>query len=237
MTISEWVSSISANTVTNWAMIYNIAHCIYTAWTRAGIGTPIANACLITLAILINCTFRVTVWRWTVVVWKAWARGHFTVGNTLWVWSTWRRNTWINIYGDILGWSYCFEWIRLNKSVTPTLVILLKLTRYLCANRERISGITRQTSANGTVVMNSTFSICTTSSWARINTFLIETSFVKRTFGTNNALRSAGRGRTNISRQTRTYCLPIKFTALAIGTTRSRLAGIYIFQLRFWIKL
>jgi len=76
------------------------------------------------------------------------------------------------------------------------------------------------------MVENFTSSIKTAGSRTRVNTFLIDTGSVLRTFGTDYAFRSAAWRWADESRQTRTYCLSVNIATLWIGSAWWRLTRI-----------
>jgi hypothetical protein len=103
----------------------------------------------------------------------------------------------------------------------------MELTWNWEASSERITGKSRLTAADGAVIDHLTVGIESASSRARIGAFLIDTSFVLGTFGTDNAFRSTTGRTSSIIRQTRTNGLSVYFAALTVRSAWTRLTRIF----------
>jgi len=100
------------------------------------------------------------------------------------------------------------------------------LNDLILASNEWISCMSRRTTTYWIVVYDLTLGANSTSSRARVSTFLIATCFVLWTLVTCNTFRSAGGRRANIPRDTRTYSLSVSFAALRVGSTGRGLAWV-----------
>lgn len=94
------------------------------------------------------------------------------------------------------------------------------------AHNKRIPSVAILTATNGIMIDYCTFGSNTTSSGARITTFLIGARFVKRTVRVYSTFWSAGWGTSYIIWNTRAHSLAIDFSTLTIRPTRWRLARI-----------
>lgn len=120
------------------------------------------------------------------------------------MWPAWIRSAW--------GRTFCCRFIINNGNEV--------------ASSEWITCIARRTSANWTVIFNSTLCIKTACIWAWILTFLIDTGFIKGAFAVNNAFRPTIGWRTDISFEAWANSLIVYFTTLTVGSARWRMARI-----------
>jgi hypothetical protein len=100
------------------------------------------------------------------------------------------------------------------------------LTSFLETPGERITSEARHTATDRVVIHNLTASIKTTSTRTRVQTLLIDTSFILRAFCAHNTLRFATWWCSYVISLTRANCMTIHHTALAEWSAWRRLAWI-----------
>jgi hypothetical protein len=109
------------------------------------------------------------------------------------------------------------------------------LTWHGVTSSKWISCVVRLATTNWAMIYDLTLSIKSACAGTRIDTFLIDTSFVLGTFRTDNTFGSASGGTSYIVGQTRTNGLSVYFAALAVGAAGTGLARIggLLFRTRY----
>lgn len=98
--------------------------------------------------------------------------------------------------------------------------LLLGLTGHVETLDEGVSNLTRSATTEWAVGQDVAFGVDTAHTWARIDTSLIDTRAIHRTFCVNDTLGSAVGRSSLISGQARTAGFSVYITASAIWTTR-----------------
>jgi hypothetical protein len=155
-----------------------------------------------TWTLRVRDALRLTVW---------WTSNHFRKART---WSLLINNSTLCI--GTTRWWLTWVWRRLR-----IVIHNLRLT-----SDKRISSVACWTATDRIMVNDLTLSLNSTSSRARIYTFLIWTSLVEWTFTACDTFWSTCRWRANKSRDTGTNCKIITLTTLWVWTTRRRWAWI-----------
>lgn len=100
-----------------------------------------------------------------------------------------------------------------------------ELTDRMTMNK-RIASIPRLASAHWIMIENTTIGIYAACAQTRIETTLVGTSSIQHTIRANNTFWVTGRRTANVAGNTRTNCLTIDFTTLAVRATRRRVTGV-----------
>lgn len=178
------IANVTWRAHTVWCMTdYPALRCGTTS-SNTWISTFIVYASHMIRTFAVTCAFRSTIRRCSVELWHARTRWRVIDCATNWIWSAWR---W---YAGIYLWRWYKSWKEqinivsslnyVNLKLYYYVLIIGKLSRQLTfhnASRKWISGKTVWTWADRVVVYNLAQGANTTGSIARIDTFIIVTSF------------------------------------------------------------
>lgn len=182
-------------------MIHRSTICITSTRSETGIHTFFSNTCLVIRTVLVYSAF------W----WAIWWRTCIIVLTT----TNWRSID-ISAHRE-----------RPTGAWFTRIYYLRNHLPFFYTPHEWISFITQKTSAIRAMMMNSTLSVLSASSYTWVNTFLPDTCQIKRTFRTCLTLWSTVRWITDVFWQTTTNSIIIHYFTSAVWSTRWRVTRVF----------